>query len=62
MKAVGLINDYTKSDLFLKGIEQFKPDKKEHIVYQEYFKVYQSLYEKLKDSFEMITAINRKLV
>lgn len=62
MKAVGLINDYTKSDLFLKEIEQFKPDKKEHVVYQEYFKVYQSLYEKLKDSFEMITAINRKLV
>jgi gluconokinase len=58
MKAVGLINDYTKSNLFLKEIEQFKPDKKEHAVYQKYFKVYQTLYKKLKDSFDMITEIN----
>ena len=48
MKAVGLINDFTKSNLFLKETEQFKPDKKEHVVYQKYFKVYKELYSNLK--------------
>ena len=43
MKAVGLLDDFSKSNLFLKEIEQFKPDKKEHVVYQKYFNVYKSL-------------------
>lgn len=58
MKAVGLINDFTNSDLFLKEIELIKPDKKTNNIYKKYFQVYQSLYAKLKDSFEMINQIN----
>jgi gluconokinase len=60
MKAVGLINDFTKSNLFLKEIEQFKPDKKQNAVYKKYFSIYNELYDKLKDSFEKISAIKCK--
>ena len=58
MKAVGVLDSYTKSDLFLKETELIKPDKKEHNIYKKYFKVYQSLYKQLKDSFEMINQID----
>ncbi len=57
MKAVGLIHDFTKSNLFLKEIEQFKPDKKQNAVYKKYFSIYNELYDKLKDTFEKINAI-----
>jgi len=57
MKAVGLLNDFIKSNLFLKEIEQFKPDKKQNAVYKKYFSIYNELYDKLKDSFEKISAI-----
>jgi gluconokinase len=59
MKAVGLLDDFAKSNLFLKETEQFKPDKKEHVVYHKYFKVYKSLYEKLQQSFSEINEINK---
>jgi gluconokinase len=57
MKAVGLSDDFTKSNLFLKGTEQFKPDKKQNAVYKKYFSIYSELYTKLKDSFKEISAI-----
>ncbi len=55
MKAVGLLDDYTKSNLFLKEIELIKPDKKQPTVYKKYFLIYKELYTQLKDSFEKLT-------
>lgn len=60
MKAVGLLDDYSRSNLFLKEIELIKPDKEEHIIYKKYFNIYQSLYASLKNSFEMIASINNE--
>lgn len=57
MKAVGLLDDFTKSNLFLKKTELIKPDKKQHAVYKKYFLIYKELYSKLKDTFEKIEAI-----
>lgn len=57
MKAVDLVDDFTKSNLFLKEIELIKPDKKQHAVYKKYFLIYKELYGKLKDTFEKIEAI-----
>ena len=59
MKAIGLVDDFSKSNLFLKEIEQFKPDKKQHAIYKKYFKIYSELYNKLRNTFEEIEAIKR---
>ncbi len=58
MKAVGLLDNFSKSNLFLKEIKLIKPDKKQHTVYKKYFIIYKELYAKLKDSFELLNKIN----
>ncbi len=60
MKAVGLINDLSKINSFLKEIKSAKPDKKQHNIYKKYFKIYSGLYAKMKDTFKDIEAIKNE--
>jgi gluconokinase len=57
MKAVGILNDLEDVSLFRQELKTFEPDTLEHTVYENYFEVYKSLYDKLKDAFEAISRL-----
>ena len=52
MKAIGSIKKITEAKMFLKNVKTIKPNATHHRIYKKYLKIYHSLYEKLKDSFD----------
>lgn len=57
MKAVGLIDNLSNVNLFLKEIKSVAPNKKQHNIYKKYFNIYSGLYDKMKSTFKDIDAI-----
>jgi len=51
MKATGLVKKINEAKLFLSNTKTFKPNRANHNLYEKYFKIYISLYPKLKDVF-----------
>ncbi|MBV9963101.1 MAG: gluconokinase, partial [Parafilimonas sp.] len=55
MKATGSVKKISEAKLFLKNVKDFQPDKQLHHAYKKYFKIYTSLYQKLKDTFDELS-------
>jgi gluconokinase len=58
MKAIGSVKKITEAKMFLKNVKTFKPNAAHHRAYKKYLKIYNSLYEKLKDSFGELADIS----
>ena len=57
MRATGQIKNWKERKDFLPRPKIYKPDALQHKKYQPYFKVYKSLYQKLKGSFHELNEI-----
>ncbi len=57
MKAIGSVKKITEAKMFLKNVKTFRPNKSNHIIYKKYFKIYSSLYERLKNTFDELSMI-----
>ena len=51
MKAIGAVKNMNRAKMFLTNVKTFKPNATNHNTYKKYFKIYSSLYKKLKDTF-----------
>ncbi|HEY1872607.1 MAG TPA: hypothetical protein VGG71_16215, partial [Chitinophagaceae bacterium] len=60
MKAIGEVKNITDAKMFLKNVKIFKPDAGQHHIYKKYFKIYKSLYKKLKDTFSDLSMITNE--
>jgi gluconokinase len=58
MKAIGAVKKITDAKMFLKNVKAFEPDSANYEAYKKYFSIYKGLYEKLKDSFDELSAIS----
>lgn len=58
MKALGKVRNIAAAKMFLENVKTFTPNKVNHNMYKEYFEIYRSLYAKLKDTFNELSAIN----
>jgi len=58
MKAIGSIKKITDAKMFLKNVKTIKPNAAHHRAYKKYVRIYNSLYEKLKDSFGELASIS----
>lgn len=58
MKAIGSVKKLNEAKMFLGKVKTFKPHKTNHITYEKYFKIYRSLYAKLKDTFSELTVVS----
>ena len=56
MKAIGSVKKINEAKIFLKNVKTFQPDTKHYHTYKRYFKIYRSLYQKLKNSFNELSA------
>ncbi|CAN5550869.1 gluconokinase [soil metagenome] len=52
MHALGLIDKMDSPDLFQEKIKTFTPDQNKHELYKKYYRIFTSIYEKLRDEFE----------
>ena len=57
MRATGRINSWKQAKNFLPKAKIYQPDVGIHRAYQPYFKIYKTLYEKLKESFHELKEI-----
>lgn len=58
MKALGKMKNIRAAKIFLQNVKTVKPSPANHRIYKKYFAVYSGLYERLKDVFAELTAIN----
>jgi gluconokinase len=59
LQATGLIKN--NGSEFFHAQQQYHPDQQMHILYQKYYRVYASLYNKLKDEFKTLSAIRESI-
>lgn len=60
MKAMGFVKKMNDAKMFLTNVKIFKPNDTHHNTYKKYFKIYSSLYKKLKDVFSELSLLNRE--
>jgi gluconokinase len=58
MKATGSVKNINEATMFLNDVKTFSPNASNHNIYKKYFKIYSSLYQKLKDSFDELSVAN----
>ena len=61
MKAIGSVKKISEAKMFLKNVKTIKPNIAHHLMYKKYLRIYNSLYEKLKDSFGELRIVNNEL-
>ncbi len=60
MKAIGSVKNLDEAKMFLENVKSFAPNAKHHHIYKKYFKIYTSLYQKLKGTFDELSIINKE--
>jgi len=58
MLALGLIKDLKEVKVFLQHDVTYQPNADNHKIYEKRLPVFASLYDKLKDSFHELAALN----
>ena len=59
MKGSGRIRNWKEAKNLLPNGKVYKPDLKQHKLYQPFFDIYSSLYAKLKDSFHQLSGMDK---
>jgi ribulokinase len=59
-KAVGVFADYSIAKEKAEYVEPMEPDQKLHQMYMDYYAIYRSLYENLRDNFVDLSLLRRK--
>lgn len=58
MKALGKVKSISAAKMFLQNVKIIKPSPTKHSIYKKYFKIYESLYGRLKDVFAELLMIS----
>ncbi len=56
-KATGLLKDFSVAKQWTEYIEPMEPDPKKHQIYMEYFNLYKSLYEHVRNDYRTLAAL-----
>ena len=59
-KAVGAISDYSIAKAKAEYVEPMEPDMKLHDMYMDYYQLFNSLYDSLKDEFVKLSNLRNK--
>ena len=55
--ATGYLKDFSKCKEWARYMDRMKPNKENHAIYMEYFKLYKNIYESNKDNFRQLAKL-----